>query len=238
MEGEAVVPLEVDDPARVDPPWTRYVAGVVSELRPAAGFTGTVRTTLPTRVGLSSSAALEVAVALALGADVEHPVQLARLCQAAERAGTRGANRHPRPDLVDLRRRGPRLATRLSHRRREPRPAAPEDEVQWVVLVPAGGRTLESSGYAERVRELAVAEAEIGPLRLADVDAVNRLADPQIRRRARHVVTENARVRAFARAIVSWGPRRRGIADVRQPRQPERRLSDPPPRPSTSCAPG
>ena len=34
----AVVPLDVDDPAAVAPAWARYVAGVVAELRPAVGL--------------------------------------------------------------------------------------------------------------------------------------------------------------------------------------------------------
>jgi galactokinase len=79
----AVVPLDVADPASVEPPWARYVAGVVAELRPGTGASGTVRTTLPVGAGLSSSAALEVAVALALGFDGT-PVELALACQRAE----------------------------------------------------------------------------------------------------------------------------------------------------------
>ena len=79
----AAVPLEVTDPAAVTPAWARYVAGVVAELRPAAGFTGTVTTTLPVGAGLSSSAALEVAVALALGFEGT-PLELAELTRRAE----------------------------------------------------------------------------------------------------------------------------------------------------------
>ena len=61
----AVVDLDVTDAASVEPGWARYVAGVVAELRPSVGFEGTVRSDLPLGGGLSSSAALEVAVALA-----------------------------------------------------------------------------------------------------------------------------------------------------------------------------
>ena len=69
QEGEALIPLDVDEAAAVSPPWARYVAGVVSVLRPSEGFTGRVATSLPVGAGLASSAALEVAVALALGFD-------------------------------------------------------------------------------------------------------------------------------------------------------------------------
>ena len=201
--GDAVVPLDVGDPARVDPPWARYVAGVVAVLRPAQGFTGTVRSTLPAGVGLSSSAALEVAVALALGAEVDDPARLARLCQAAEH-GARGLPTGILDQLASIcgvEGHGLVLDCHTVTVRAVPLP--PPEEAEWVVLVPRGARTLETSGYGDRVRELAVAEAEIGPLRLADLDAVERLADPVIRRRARHVVTENARVRDFAEAIAA-----------------------------------
>ena len=59
--------LEIDDLQHVEPLWAKYVAGVVAEMRPTRGIDGTVTTTIPIGAGLSSSAALEVAVALALG---------------------------------------------------------------------------------------------------------------------------------------------------------------------------
>ena len=58
------------DPRTVDPPWGRYAAGVVRTLaergREPAGIEATITSTIPLGGGLSSSAALEVAVALAL----------------------------------------------------------------------------------------------------------------------------------------------------------------------------
>ena len=81
------LPIDVDgDPSRVEPAWARYVAAVIAEVRPSAGFDGHVSSDLPVGVGLSSSAAFEVALALALGADATDPVALARACQAAEHA--------------------------------------------------------------------------------------------------------------------------------------------------------
>ena len=56
------------------------MAGVVAVLKPETGAVGTVRTTLPVGAGLSSSAALEVAVALALGFEGT-PHELALACQ-------------------------------------------------------------------------------------------------------------------------------------------------------------
>ncbi len=90
--------LDVDEVAEVDlvtgrgttTGWGRYVTAVVAELRSAGlalhGVDGVLSTTLPVGAGLSSSAALEVAVALALLDDRLPPVELARLCQRAEQA--------------------------------------------------------------------------------------------------------------------------------------------------------
>jgi len=62
-------------------------------------------------------------------------------------------------------------------------------------------RTLAGSAYADRVGECAAAEAAIGPLREATVAALDGITDAVVRRRARHVITENGRVRDFAAAL-------------------------------------
>jgi galactokinase len=76
-----------------------------------------------------------------------------------------------------------------------------DDVAEWVVIRPPTARDLAESAYAERVAEIAVAETEIGPLRTATLADVAAIGDPVIRRRARHVVSENERVRAFAAAM-------------------------------------
>ena len=76
------------------------------------------------------------------------------------------------------------------------------EEIAWIVI-DTGRRSLADSGYAARVAECAAIEAQIGPLRDADLTDVAGLTDPTLRRRARHVVTENARVHEFIEAITS-----------------------------------
>ena len=83
----AVIDLHVDDPRARPAAWARYVAGVVAEMQPRVGITGTVATDIPIGAGLSSSAALEVAVALALGFDGDAS-SLAQLCRRAEIAAS------------------------------------------------------------------------------------------------------------------------------------------------------
>ena len=92
VEG-GVVELRLDDLApETDRNWTAYPAGVVWALR-AAGHAVTgadvhLASTVPSGAGLSSSAALEVVIALALGDLYELGLQrwpLARLCQRAEK---------------------------------------------------------------------------------------------------------------------------------------------------------
>jgi galactokinase len=199
--GLADIPLDVAaSGVRVaEPPWARYVAGVVSQLRPAAGIDGVVTSTVPAGVGLSSSAALEVAVALALGADPAEPVALARRCQAAEHAA-RGVPTGILDQLASISgQSGCGLLLDCTALQVTPVPL-PAD-VDWVVVLPGAGRSLAASAYAQRVAEVATAEAAIGPLRAATAADVARLTDPVVRRRARHVVSENERVHAFAAAI-------------------------------------
>jgi galactokinase len=82
----------------------------------------------------------------------------------------------------------------------ETTPVPVPDDVEVIVRFVAH-RTLEGSPYADRVAECARAEAEIGPLRDATQADVASIADPVARARARHVVSENLRVAAFAEAM-------------------------------------
>ncbi len=196
--GHADIDLEAPDPG-VGPAWARYVAAVVAELAPANGGVGTVATTLPLGAGLASSAALEVATALALGFSGS-PLALARLCQRAEHravgvpsglmdqlASALGVAGHAL--LLDCR------TTTIE-------PVALPEGAEVVAVHCGVPRSLAASAYATRQAECQAAEAVVGPLRDVGPDDVSGIADPTLRRRARHVVTENRRVQAFADALV------------------------------------
>ena len=190
----AVIPLDVADPANVEPSWARYVAGVVAELRPAHGLRGTVRTTLPVGAGLASSAALEVAVAWALGFRGT-PLELALVCQRAEHRAS-GVPCGIMDQLASVAGcAGHALLIDCTTNHVQPIPLPPDIDV---VAVHSGqNRQLAGTAYAERRADCERATAVIGPLRDAVVADLRRIPDDRVRRRARHVITENARVLAF-----------------------------------------
>lgn len=197
----AVVPCAVDDPAAIEPAWARYVAGVVAEVRPAEGFVGTVTSTLPLGAGLSSSAALAVAVALALCPDVPDALTVARIAQRAEQRAT-GVPCGIMDQLASAGgRAGHALLIDCGALVVDP---VPLPEGLDVVVVHSGqARRLEGSAYAERAAQCRAAEEVIGPLRDAPVGTEVAIADPVVRARARHVIGENARVRAAAAALAA-----------------------------------
>ena len=197
---ELRLPLPLDPAALQDlrPHWGRYVAAVAASFAVRAGGVGQVRSTLPAGAGLSSSAALEVAAALALGVETD-PRSLALGCQRAETAAV-GVPTGIMDQLASAA--GVRgAALLLDAGTLEIRPVALPPGLEVVVAHSGVGRTLEGSAYADRRADVTAAEALIGPLRDATLAAVEGIDDPVVRRRARHVVSENERVRAMCEAF-------------------------------------
>lgn len=180
--------------------WLRYVEAVRRLVPSARSVAGRVSTTIPIGAGLSSSAALEVACALALGFQGS-ATELAVLCRRAEHDATGvpcgimdqlciAAGRAGQATMIDCR------SLEVSH--------VPVPESVKVVVRFVASRRLEGSEYATRVAECAAAEAVVGPLRDVALRDLAAIADERIRRRAVHVVSENARVRSFAAAMSSY----------------------------------
>lgn len=198
FSGVAHVPLPVMDPTAVTPSWARYPAGVAAELGSTTGFVGRIDSAIPPGAGLSSSAALEVATALALGFDGS-PTELARVCRDAEQRATgvpcgimdqlaSAAGRAGHALLIDC-------ATD------EVRHVEVPDELEFWVVHSGEQRSLDTSAYATRRAECETAAALIGALPSAAHDAIATLHDPVVRARAHHVRTECDRVRAAAEAL-------------------------------------
>ncbi len=158
-----------------------------------------VSSDVPMGVGLSSSAALEVATLRCLRQLLQLPlddVQIAQLAQRAEIefAGVRcGIMDQMASSLADTTR-ALLLDTRSLERRFVELPSG-----SAVLVLDSGiARSLAASGYNQRRAECEQAAQLLGVSSLRDVQDERRLgALPDLlRRRARHVITENARVLA------------------------------------------
>ncbi len=165
---------------------------------PAAGGSIKVTSTLPVGAGLSSSAAFSVALLLALG----HPddsMALATTCQEAERAA--GAH----VGLLDpLAIAGAQAghALHIDFHTLEMRQVMIPADAAFVIVHSESPRLLVDSPYAMRRAECERAAQVLGrPLGLCTLGDLSELSDPVLRRRARHVVTECARVREAERVL-------------------------------------
>jgi galactokinase len=204
--------------------WVRYAAAVACLLsergRPSVGLDGTVSSTLPVGAGLASSASLMVALALALcrAAEFELPrLELAHVAREAEHraVGVPVGLMDPAASLLAQRGHALLLDCGLEQHRLVPLPA------QLAVVVFDSGirHNLEHSGYATRRTELERALTTLGGARpseltveAAEAAAVASNVDEVARRRLRHVVSENERVRACVRALdASGGPDRKAL---------------------------
>lgn len=187
-----------DFDSAMEPQWGRYVAAVASLMSAPQPLHGNIATTIPVGAGLSSSAALEISCALAMGSTLGSR-ELAQMTQRAEQLATGvptgimdqlciTSARESHGTLIDCH------TLEIAH---IPIPADVDIVVQFIAH-----RTLVGSQYATRVRECTTAESLIGPLREADISHVENIRDDIIRARARHVVSENERVRHFTDALM------------------------------------
>ncbi len=180
----AATPFAADGSGAAADGWARYAQAVAAELhllgRPPVGLVGTLTSDLPVGAGLSSSAALEVAVGLALCAVANFelaPLELALACQRAELRAVGVPCGILDQAAALLGRAG--HAILLDCGTLEHRLVALPAEAALVVVDSGVEHSHETSGYAERRQEL-----EAG-----------------MPSRVRHVQTENQRVRDFTGAL-------------------------------------
>ena len=193
--------------------WTDYPIGVARELLragfPIAPADLFIRSTVPEGSGLSSSAALEVSSALAfLRGRPFDPLELARLCQRAERnfVGMPCGIMDQYISIFGQANAAVEIDCRSLGHRLVPLPPG----IAFVAVNTMVKHELASSAYRERVAECAAAVAGIQARfpsveSLRDVtpdqfESVAGLLPPVVARRGRHVVTENARVGRFVEA--------------------------------------
>jgi galactokinase len=190
--------------------WVDYVQGVTFVLsRAGLGVSGcelSIRSDVPVGSGLSSSAALSVSLLRALREAFTLPVDDVRLALLAQKVETEfvgapvGVMDQMASSLADDRT-ALFLDTRSLSYERVPLPQG-----AGVLVIDSGIQHSHATGdYRKRRRECEEAAAQLGVPQLrdvgeADLATVARLPEP-LSRRARHVVTENARVLQAVEAL-------------------------------------
>jgi galactokinase len=192
--------------------WAAYPAGVAWALR-AAGFdiTGAsidIDSDLPVGAGVSSSAALECSVALALcslsGLSVPRD-QLALIAKRAENEFVGAPTGIIDQSAALLCQEGHAMLLDCGTLARTQVPFRPSAAGAVALIIDTRvTHALVSGEYAARRAECEEAARLLGVPALgvlADAGAVEALADPVLRRRARHVITDSARARAIASVL-------------------------------------
>ncbi len=192
-------PLEIalGDTAPVAP--DAALAAAILRLRPpVCGGSIRVTSTLPVGAGLSSSAAFSVAMLLALG-HTGDPLALARDAREAERAT--GAN-VGLLDPLTIAAAVEGHALHIDFATLATRAVAVPADAAFVIVHSEVPRILGATPYAERRAECERAEHIVGkPLGQCELTDLSALHNAVLRRRARHVVTECARVREAERLL-------------------------------------
>jgi galactokinase len=200
--------------------WAGYVAGMVWVWVEAGhhvpGVDLELTGDLPLGAGLASSAALECSVGTVLadlaGLGIDRP-SIAQLAHRAENdyvgmpCGFMDQLTciHAQPGMAML------IDTRTLSIEQIPLPLA-DQGLSLIVIDTHSRHALVAGSYADRRRQCEEAAAGLGvrALRDAGTDHLSRLADPMLRARARHVVTENERVLEAAALLRSGQVRRTG----------------------------
>ena len=182
--------------------WTNYILGVARQIPQTHGRDIALYSTVPVGSGLSSSAALEVAMALAAGWDLQNEpkLDLAKLCQRAENDFVGLPSGIMDQYVSVFGEAGAAIQIDCRSLKCETVPLPPQ--AAFVAVDSLVKHELGQSAYRERVADCARAarDLHVDSLREASVAQLPLIRDPIIRRRARHVLTENQRVLAFAQA--------------------------------------
>jgi galactokinase len=193
------------------PGWAAYPAGVAWSLAraglPVPGADIDIDSDLPVGAGVSSSAALECSVALALcdlgGVRVERR-ELAAIARRAENEFVGAPTGMIDQFAALLCERGHAMLLDCGKVEIRQVPFGPA-EAGFVALVidTKVAHALVSGEYAARRAECEEAARQLGISSLGSLTTLPPLADPVLRRRARHVFTDSARARAIADALDS-----------------------------------
>ena len=166
--------------------------------RDATGIQGVLASDVPIGAGLSSSAALTVASAVALCAVADFelpPREFAEICRAAEESAT-GVRGGIMDQLTSICGRAGH-ALLIDCRSLDVQPVPMPRGIAVLVVHSGTSRRLDSSGYSARRKACEETAAALGIPALRDATAEQVADIPH----ARHVVSENTRVHATADAL-------------------------------------
>jgi galactokinase len=202
-------------PSRRQGNWADYLIGVAREIDDhhgaGPGFDVFVASDLPVGSGLSSSGALEVATAVAMlaarGIEMA-PLEIARLCQTAENVFV-GARTGLMDQFTALKARGGNAILLDCRSLQEEQVPLPDGRFAWLLADSRVRHELAGSAYNQRRAECEAAATALGlsSLRDATEPDLERITSPIERHRARHVISENARVLRAADALRRRAPR-------------------------------
>jgi galactokinase len=202
-------------PSRRQGNWGDYLVGIAREIDKqhgaGPGLDVFVASDLPVGSGLSSSGALEVAGAVAMLAarGIEMPtLEIARLCQTAENVFV-GARTGIMDQFTALKARGGNAILLDCRSMQEEQVPLPDGRLAWLLADSRVRHELAGSAYNQRRAECEAAARAMGlsSLRDATEPDLERINNPIEQHRARHVVTENARVLLAADALRRRAPR-------------------------------
>jgi galactokinase len=189
--------------------WAEYIKGVSWVIGSGAqiGWNGALATDIPIGAGLSSSAAIEIAALAACNAlaeDAWDPVGAAINAQRVENDWI-GVNSGIMDQLI-IATAQQNHVTLIDCRTLEMDPTRMPDDLAVVILDTGTRRELVGSAYGDRRRscERAASAAGVSALRdlsQTDLERLSTLLDDETFRRARHVISENARTIEAAQAL-------------------------------------
>ncbi|MBW9213809.1 galactokinase [Mumia sp. zg.B53] len=195
--------------------WARYAAGTVWALAESGRTTGgadlVISSDVPLGAGLSSSAAIECGIAVALagleGWEVD-PVEMALICQRGENdyAGAPTGSMDQLASMCGEQGHALLIKTASAPPTVKPVPAHWVDDGYALVVVDTRAKHSHAGGeYGQRRAQTVELTELLGleTLAAAPPDAVLKVDDPTLKARLRHVITETQRVRSAVRALAA-----------------------------------